>query len=76
MLGVTAQGRWPVGWRTPNVGLWTGTAALGVAGLTVTEFLIRQIAVGPRPGLNEAALVEFNQRTHTGTLGVTSRTRC
>jgi len=68
---VTAERRWPVGWRTPNVGLWTGFAALGVAALTAAEFVIRQVAVGPRPGLNEVeALVEFNQRTHTGTLGV------
>jgi hypothetical protein len=67
---MTSAHRWPVGWRTPNVGLWTGIAALGVAVLTVTEFLLRQITVGPRPGLSEAALVEFNRRTHTGTLGV------
>jgi len=67
----TADRRWPVGWRTPNVGLWTGFAALGVAVLTAAEFLIRQLAVGPRPGLDQVeALVEFNQRTHAGTLGV------
>jgi hypothetical protein len=68
---VTTEGRWPVGRPTPNVGLWTGIAAIGVAVLTVAEFVIRQIAVGPRPGLAEIdALVGFNQRTAAGTLGV------
>ncbi len=68
---MTADRRWPVGWPTPNVGLWTGIAAFGVATLTAVEFLIRQVAVGPRPGLAEVqALIAFNQRTHTGTLGV------
>lgn len=68
---MSSDHRWPVGWPTPNVGLWTGFAALGVAALTVIEFAIRQIAVGPRPGLGDVeALVAFNQRTHTGTLGV------
>jgi hypothetical protein len=68
---MTADRRWPAGWPTPNVGLWTGVAALGVAALTVLEFMIRQLTVGPRPGLADvAALVAFNQRTHTGTLGV------
>lgn len=42
---MSAVRRWPAGWRTPNVGLWTGVAALGVAVLTVTEFLIHQIAL-------------------------------
>lgn len=68
---MTAAQRWPVGRPTPNVGVWTGAAAIGVAVLTAAEFLIRQIAVGPRPGLAEVDdLVEFNQRTHAGTLGV------
>ena len=68
---MTTDGRWPAGWPTPNVGLWTGIAALGVAVLTTVEFLIRQIAVGPRPGLGDVdALVAFNQRTQAGTLGV------
>lgn len=68
---MTAERRWPAGWPTPNVGLWTGFAAIGVATLTVVEFVIRQIAVGPRPGLADtAALVAFDQRTQAGTLGV------
>ncbi|TDS81090.1 hypothetical protein [Amnibacterium kyonggiense] len=68
---MTAEHRWPAGWPTPNVGLWTGIAALGVAVLTITEFVIRQVAVGPRPALDEvAALVAFNERTAAGTLGV------
>lgn len=61
--------RWSAGWPTPNVGLWTGAAAFGVAVLTITEFVIRQVAVGPRPGLGHvAALVAFNRSTHVGTL--------
>lgn len=53
------------------MGLWTGIAAIGVAVLTVTEFVIRQLTVGPRPPLDDvAALVAFNQRTSSGTLGV------
>lgn len=68
---MTAEHRWPVGWPTPNVGLWTGVAALGVAALTVAEFVIRQVAVGPRPGLGyDAALVAFNERAGAGILGV------
>jgi hypothetical protein len=71
MVDMSTERRWPAGWPTPNVGLWTGIAAIGVAVLTITEFVIRQITVGPRPGLDEVeALVEFNERTHTGTLGV------
>ena len=67
MTGESAE---PIGWRTPSVGAWTGAAAIGVAVLTATEFVIRQIAVGPRPGLDQvAALVEFNRRTSAGTLG-------
>ena len=66
-----AERRWNTGWPTPNVGLWTGIAAIGVAVLTLTELLIRQLAVGPRPALDDvAALVAFNQRTAAGTLGV------
>ncbi|MBW4042545.1 MAG: hypothetical protein HIU86_10530 [Acidobacteria bacterium] len=68
---MTAERRWPAGWPTPNVGLWTGSAALAVATLTVIEFVIRQIAVGPRPALGDVtALVAFNERTRTGTLGM------
>jgi hypothetical protein len=68
---VTGERAQPIGWNTPNVGIWTGVAAIGVAALTAAEFTIRQIAVGPRPGLDQvAALVEFNRRTSAGTLGV------
>lgn len=68
---MTTDRRWPAGGPTPNVGLWTGIAAIGVAVLTITEFTIRQLTVGPRPALTDAAaLVEFNQRTAAGTLGV------
>jgi hypothetical protein len=57
--------------RTPNVGTWTGIAAIAVAVFTVLEFTIRQIFVGARPSLDDAAaLVEFAQRTAPGTLGV------
>jgi hypothetical protein len=68
---VTLDRRWPVGGPTPSVGLWTGAAAIGVAVLTATEFLIRQLTVGPRPALDDVdSLVDFNQRTAAGTLGV------
>ncbi|MGN6325156.1 hypothetical protein [Pseudolysinimonas sp.] len=57
--------------RTPNVGAWSGAAALAVAFFTVVEFAVRQIFVGSRPGLGEAeALIAFSQRTAAGTLGV------
>jgi hypothetical protein len=68
---VSLDRRWQVGRPTPNIGVWTGFAAIGVAVLTITEFAIRQITVGPRPALGDAdALVAFNERTATGTLGV------
>jgi hypothetical protein len=57
--------------RTPSVGAWTGVAAIAVAAFTVLEFTIRQVFVGSRPSLqDEAALVEFAQRTAVGSLGV------
>jgi len=57
--------------RTPNVGVWTGVSALAVAFFTVIEFLVRQIFVGSRPPLDQAAaLAEFSHRTAAGTLGV------
>jgi hypothetical protein len=57
--------------RTPNVGAWTGIAAIAVAVFTVLEFTIRQIFVGARPSLDDSvALVDFAQRTAPGTLGV------
>ena len=57
--------------RTPNVGAWTGVAAIAVAFFTVTEFVVRQIFVGSRPPLDQAeALLEFSHATAAGTLGV------
>lgn len=57
--------------RTPNVGAWTGVAAIAVAVFTVVEFTIRQVFVGARPPLaDSSALVEFAHRTASGTLGV------
>jgi hypothetical protein len=45
--------------NTPDVKRWTGIAAIGVAGLLVTEFVLHQV-VGPRPELDERdALVAF-----------------
>ncbi|RIX28268.1 hypothetical protein [Amnibacterium setariae] len=68
---MTSEQRWPIGRPTPDVGLWTGAAAIAVAVLTGVEFAIRQLAVGPRPPLDDVAgLVAFNQRTSAGTLGV------
>jgi hypothetical protein len=57
--------------RTPNVGIWSGVAALAVAFFTVLEFSVRQVFVGSRPDLGStAALLEFSHRTAAGTLGV------
>jgi hypothetical protein len=57
--------------RTPNVGAWSGVAALAVAFFTVTEFVVRQIFVGSRPPLDQAAaLIDYSHRTAAGTLGV------
>jgi hypothetical protein len=52
--------------RTPDVRQWTGIAATAVAILLFAEFMVRILAVGPRPPLaDEAALAEFMTRTST-----------
>jgi hypothetical protein len=57
--------------HTPNVGVWSGAAALAVAFFTVLEFVVRQVFVGSRPALDQAsALIDFSHRTAAGTLGV------
>lgn len=57
--------------RTPNVGAWSGAAAIAVAFFTVLEFVVRQVFVGSRPALEDApALLEFSHRTAAGSLGV------
>ncbi len=56
---------------TPNVGAWTGVAAIAVAVFTVTEFVVRQVFVGSRPPLDATdALLAFSQGTAAGTIGV------
>ncbi|MDP9026108.1 MAG: hypothetical protein M3N46_00955 [Actinomycetota bacterium] len=45
--------------NTPDVKRWTGIAAIAVAGLLLTEFVLHQV-VGPRPELDQReALVAF-----------------
>ena len=39
--------------RSPDVRRWTGVAAIGVAALLITEFVLHQI-VGPRPELDQS----------------------
>ena len=57
--------------HTPNVGAWTGVAAISIAVFTVLEFVIRQVFVGSRPDLDASdALVDFAQQTAPGTLAV------
>ena len=54
----------------PDARRWTGIAAIVVAALLVTEFLVR-LGMGARPDLDEAeALAAFLQRTSTQTLVV------
>ncbi|MFB2556571.1 hypothetical protein [Herbiconiux liangxiaofengii] len=53
----------------PDVRLWTGIAALSVAVLTATEFLVQVLLVGARPALDDPeALAVFMTRTGTWTL--------
>ena len=40
--------------RSPDVKRWTGIAAIGVAALLLTEFILHQV-VGPRPELDQSA---------------------
>jgi hypothetical protein len=39
--------------RSPDVKRWTGVAAIGVAALLITEFVLHQV-LGPRPELDQA----------------------
>jgi hypothetical protein len=43
----------PVDGRSPDVKRWTGIAAIGVAALLTTEFILHQV-VGPRPELDQS----------------------
>jgi hypothetical protein len=50
--------------RSPDVKRWTGIAAIGVAGLLITEFILHQV-VGPRPELDQSAdLAAFFVKHH------------
>ena len=49
----------PLAVRSPDIRRWTGIAAIGVAALLITEFVLHQV-VGPRPELDQAtALADF-----------------
>ncbi|MCS5715271.1 hypothetical protein NVV95_12010 [Herbiconiux sp. CPCC 205716] len=64
MITVVKDGR-----LNPDVRLWTGIAAISVALLTASEFLVQVLLVGARPALDDkAALVEFMTRTANQTL--------
>jgi hypothetical protein len=55
---------------TPDTRLWTGIAGIVVAVLLLSEFSVR-MALGPRPELSDGdALVDYINRTSTGTLVV------
>ena len=50
--------------RSPDVKRWTGVAAIGVAALLLTEFILHQV-VGPRPELDQSAeLAAFFVKHH------------
>src|SRR3954453_11938503 len=50
--------------HSPDVRRWTGIAAIGVAGLLITEFILHQV-VGPRPELDQSAeLAAFFVKHH------------
>jgi len=54
--------------RSPDVRLWTGVAAIAVAALLLSEFIVRE-SIGARPELDDPrALAEFVERTSTQTL--------
>ena len=56
------------GKRTPDVRLWTGFAAIAVAGFLLAEFLVREV-MGSRPPLSDSeALSEFMTRSSTQTI--------
>ncbi len=64
MITVVRNGR-----LNPDVRLWTGIAAVTVAGLTLAEFLVQVFLVGARPALDDSdALAAFMARTANETL--------
>lgn len=57
--------------RRPDVAMWAGISAIAVAVLTVTEFLVKAVTVGPRPPLGHPEdLAVFMSDTRAGALGV------
>ena len=56
--------------RSPDVKRWTGIAAIGVAALLITEFILHQV-VGPRPELDQSAdLAAFFVKHHNQLLTI------
>lgn len=56
--------------NSPDVKRWTGIAAIGVAALLSTEFVLHQV-IGPRPELDqESELVDFFVAHHIGLLTI------
>jgi len=56
--------------RTPDVHVWTGRAAFGVAAFLLAEFIVRETE-GSRPPLSETnALIAFMTRTSAQTLTI------
>jgi hypothetical protein len=56
--------------KTPDVYVWTGRAALGVAAFLIAEFIVRE-AEGSRPPLGQTtALIEFMKKTSVQTLSI------
>jgi hypothetical protein len=56
--------------KTPDVHVWTGRAAFGVAAFLIAEFIVRETE-GSRPPLSETgALIAFMQRTAAQTLTI------
>jgi hypothetical protein len=56
--------------KTPDVHVWTGRAAFGVATFLLAEFIVRETE-GSRPPLSDsAALVAFMSRTSVQTLAI------
>ena len=56
--------------RSPDVKRWTGIAAIGVAALLTTEFILHQV-VGPRPELDQSAeLAAFFVKHHNQLLTI------
>lgn len=56
--------------KTPDIHVWTGRAAFGVAALLLAEFIVRETE-GSRPPLGDTdALIAFMARTSTQTLTI------